>query len=393
MYSKQESLLGMLKPMMMFTGTWRLDGMNSTVRWFYWLYSLIFHGFGVLFIISVVAKFVEFVKSGADSEDIISSQVFLLSGTCIFSKFLIYQICNVSDILKAILQEEEKIWLSKDSESISAYQADIKHVRKWNWGILLSTMFTGVALMSAGVASLIQADISSINSEGNEKEEWSMIPMWLPYNEREHRSTVVVLKCIFTFIYVCMFIVSGMTFVALMIYSLGLLKMEQVKIGKCNWTSYNMADLSVDMKTLLINNRRVFRFIKHLDRSIRYVVLVDVLLNSISIAALATNITNVQRGDFVFCTGFLLMQVTQVFVLGWFANDIIMLSRTRADVLYNLNWYYLDLKNRKLFGMMLMQCQQLSVISIGPFGPMTIGSVISVIKAAYSYMMLMQSYK
>ncbi|KAH1000012.1 hypothetical protein HUJ04_008235 [Dendroctonus ponderosae] len=138
-----------------------------------------------------------------------------------------------------------------------------------------------------------------------------------------------------------MFIVSGMTFVALMIYSLGFLKMEQVKIGKCNWTSYDMADSSINMKVLLINNRRVFRFIKHLDKSIRYVVLVDVLLNSISIAALATNITNVQRGDFVFCTGFLLMQVTQVFVLGWFANDIIML----------------------------------------------------VIKAAYSYMMLTQSYK
>ncbi|KAH1028125.1 hypothetical protein HUJ05_001517 [Dendroctonus ponderosae] len=89
-----------------------------------------------------------------------------------------------------------------------------------------------------------------------------------------------------------MFIVSGMTFVALMIYSLGFLKMEQVKIGKCNWTSYDMADSSINMKVLLINNRRVFRFIKHLDKSIRYVVLVDVLLNSISIAALATNITN-----------------------------------------------------------------------------------------------------
>lgn len=232
--------------------------MSSIVRLAYGLYSLIFHGFGVLFIILVIAKFIHFVKSGANSEDIISSQVFLLSGGCIFSKFLIYQVCRVSDILEAIRDEEERLWLSKDPEVLSAYQADIKHVRKWNWGIVVVTMFTGVALMFAGVASVIQGDKSPKNSPRNDKEEWSMIPIWLPYNELEHRTLVVALKCLFTFIYVCMFIVSGMTFVALMIYSLGLLKMEQVKIRKCKWDSYNMADPSFDMKALVMNNRRVF---------------------------------------------------------------------------------------------------------------------------------------
>ncbi|KAH1004403.1 hypothetical protein HUJ05_005219 [Dendroctonus ponderosae] len=68
-------------------------------------------------------------------------------------------------------------------------------------------------------------------------------------------------------------------------------------------------------------------------------------------------------------------------------------SQATANVLYNLNWHYLDTKNRKIFLMMLTQCQQIAVISIGPFGPMSINSVISVIKAAYSYMMVMQSYK
>ncbi|KAH1001426.1 hypothetical protein HUJ04_005450 [Dendroctonus ponderosae] len=71
--------------------------------------------------------------------------------------------------------------------------------------------------------------------------------------------------------------------------------MQQAKIRKCNWESYDMvANPSVDMKALIITNRRVFGFIKR-----------------------------VRSGDLVFCTCFLLMQIAQVLVLGLFANDII----------------------------------------------------------------------
>ncbi|XP_048518568.1 uncharacterized protein LOC125502977 [Dendroctonus ponderosae] len=428
MYSKHESLVGMLKPMMMFTGTWRLDETKSTVQWLYWLYSLIFQGFGLLFVVLVVTKFIEFVQSGADSSDIISAQVYLLSTTSISGKVLIYQVYKVSDIFKAILDEEENLWRSEDHEFKSAYQREIKYIRKWNWGILLSSMFTALALMSAGVASLVPVDNSTIDSDTNHKEEFSMFPIWLPYRQSDHRASVVALKCILTFVCASLYIVSCMIFVALMIYSVGLLKMQQEKIRKCEWNSYDMAaNPSVDMKALIINNRGVFRFIKHVDKCIRYVILVDVLLSSINIASLATNawhvsfkihvfyLTNAlfsndlllsiipflnkhfflqfRSDDFLFSICFLLMQIVQVLVLGWFANDIIVQSKATADVLCNMNWHYLDIKNKKMFLMMLMQYQHVSVISIGPFGPMTIKSVISVIKAAYSYMMLMRTYK
>ncbi|KAH1004438.1 hypothetical protein HUJ05_005250 [Dendroctonus ponderosae] len=92
----------------------------------------------------------------------------------------------------------------------------------------------------------------------------------------------------------------------------------------------------------------------------------------------------VRSGDLVFCTCFLLMQIAQVLVLGLFANDIIVQSRATAADLYNMNWHYLDTKNRKMFLMMLMQYQHVSVISIGPFGPMTVESVISVGSLKYN---------
>ncbi|KAH1004437.1 hypothetical protein HUJ05_005249 [Dendroctonus ponderosae] len=351
-------------------------------------------GFGLLFVVLVVTKFIEFVQSGADSSDIISAQVYLLSTTSISGKVLIYQVYKVSDIFKAILDEEENLWRSEDHEFKSAYQREIKYIRKWNWGILLSSMFTALALMSAGVASLVPVDNSTIDSDTNHKEEFSMFPIWLPYRQSDHRASVVALKCILTFVCASLYIVSCMIFVALMIYSVGLLKMQQEKIRKCEWNSYDMAaNPSVDMKALIINNRGVFRFIKHVDKCIRYVILVDVLLSSINIASLATNAWHFRSDDFLFSICFLLMQIVQVLVLGWFANDIIVQSKATADVLCNMNWHYLDIKNKKMFLMMLMQYQHVSVISIGPFGPMTIKSVISVIKAAYSYMMLMRTYK
>ncbi|KAH1009001.1 hypothetical protein HUJ04_001430 [Dendroctonus ponderosae] len=125
-----------------------------------------------------------------------------------------------------------------------------------------------------------------------------MFPMWLPFPESDFKASVVVIKCLFVSVCTFMYIVSCMIFLALMINCVWLLKMQQAKIRKCNWDSYDMAaNLSADMTGLIINNMRVFGFIEHVDKSIRYAILVDDLLNSINIASLATyGSTEVARG-------------------------------------------------------------------------------------------------
>ncbi|KAH1004404.1 hypothetical protein HUJ05_005220 [Dendroctonus ponderosae] len=116
-----------------------------------------------------------------------------------------------------------------------------------------------------------------------------MFPMWLPFPESEFKSSAVVIKCLLVSACTFMYIVFCMIFLALMIYCVWLLKMQQAKIHKCNWDSYDMAaNPSADMTALIINNLRVFGFIEHVDKSVRYAILVDVLLNSINIASLAT---------------------------------------------------------------------------------------------------------
>ncbi|KAH1009000.1 hypothetical protein HUJ04_001429 [Dendroctonus ponderosae] len=253
MCSENRSLLGMLKPLMIVTGTWKLDKNNSRTYRFYWFYACIYQGIGLTFAFLVTIKFIQFVATGAD--------------------------------------------------------------------------------------------------------------------------------------------ITCMMFVALMLYSVRLLKIQHNKIRRCDWPAYNIEDSFNDIKNIIVSHRRVIGFIRDVNKSIRYVVLVDVLLNSINIASLATYLTTARSGESLFSVSYLLVQIMQVVVLGLLANEIKFQSQATANVLYNLNWHYLDTKNRKIFLMMLTQCQQIAVISIGPFGPMSINSVISVIKAAYSYMMVMQSYK
>ncbi|KAH1008999.1 hypothetical protein HUJ04_001428 [Dendroctonus ponderosae] len=86
-----------------------------------------------------------------------------------------------------------------------------------------------------------------------------MFPMWLPFPESEFKSSAVVIKCLLVSACTFMYIVFCMIFLALMIYCVWLLKMQQAKIHKCNWDSYDMAaNPSADMTALIINNLRVF---------------------------------------------------------------------------------------------------------------------------------------
>lgn len=252
MSSKNESLLGMLKPMMIFTGTWRLDELKFPGHLLYWLYSIIFQGLGFLFVALVVSKFIEFVKSGEDSTNIIAGQVFFLSTISISGKVLIYQIYKISDTFKAILVDEEALWWSEDHEAIAGYQNRIKYIRKWNWGIVISSIVTALSLILEGVAQLVEEDNS-------EKDKWRMFPIWLPFRESDHKVAAVAIKCVLTCLCASLYMVSCMIFLALMIYSVGLLKMERAKIRKYNWDSYDMiSDPSADIKALTIYNRRVF---------------------------------------------------------------------------------------------------------------------------------------
>ncbi|XP_030750821.1 odorant receptor Or2-like [Sitophilus oryzae] len=79
----------------------------------------------------------------------------------------------------------------------------------------------------------------------------------------------------------------------------------------------------------------------------------------------------------------------QIFVLAYSTNEVKDQSLAIYSALWNSLWYNTDQSTKKSIIIMMAASQRPLLLTIGPFGPMTLDSAIAVMKAAYSYATLM----
>ncbi|XP_050296986.1 odorant receptor Or2-like isoform X3 [Anthonomus grandis grandis] len=79
------------------------------------------------------------------------------------------------------------------------------------------------------------------------------------------------------------------------------------------------------------------------------------------------------------------MLTSEVFFLGWMCNE----SLAIADAAYNSLWYNENKNVKVMLKILMMRAQKPLTMDNGPFGPMTTNTIVSTLKAAYSYATLM----
>ncbi|XP_030745201.1 odorant receptor Or2-like [Sitophilus oryzae] len=89
--------------------------------------------------------------------------------------------------------------------------------------------------------------------------------------------------------------------------------------------------------------------------------------------------------DLIFWVLFLVMLIKQLFFLAWHGNEIQLLSTGISDALYESNWNKQPNAVRQIILIIMMRVQRPLNIYIGPFYPITIGTALGTMKAAYSY--------
>ncbi|KAF5274119.1 hypothetical protein FQR65_LT04517 [Abscondita terminalis] len=80
-------------------------------------------------------------------------------------------------------------------------------------------------------------------------------------------------------------------------------------------------------------------------------------------------------------------------IIYYYGNDIILESQNIADCCYNIEFVGTSIKLQKALLLMIQRSQRPIVITVGKFAPISIATSIAVIRATYSYFMVLYSRK
>ncbi|KAJ8983700.1 hypothetical protein NQ317_009135 [Molorchus minor] len=79
----------------------------------------------------------------------------------------------------------------------------------------------------------------------------------------------------------------------------------------------------------------------------------------------------------------------RLLVYYWYANEIMEQSSNVALAVWQSEWYEEPQKVKQMMLMMIMRSNKALTLDIGPFSTMTLNTLLGILKATYSYMMIM----
>ncbi|KAJ8947659.1 hypothetical protein NQ318_009543 [Aromia moschata] len=89
------------------------------------------------------------------------------------------------------------------------------------------------------------------------------------------------------------------------------------------------------------------------------------------------------HGEFALC------MLIRLLVYYWYANEIMEQSSNIAIAVWESEWYDEPQRVKQMMLMMIMRSNKPLVLDIGPFSTMTLSTFLRILKATYSYMMIM----
>ncbi|XP_019867275.2 odorant receptor Or2 [Aethina tumida] len=125
--------------------------------------------------------------------------------------------------------------------------------------------------------------------------------------------------------------------------------------------------------------------VKILNSEIKSLLLLEFLTNSFQLAA---NLLNIMQMSFnfvlLFNLAFLTQRVVEIMLLHGSADAIKTESLKLSDAIYDSKWNDFDKKCTNLLRLTLRVSQRPLLITIGPFGEMSLQPAIKIFKGAYS---------
>ncbi|XP_060533386.1 odorant receptor 30a-like isoform X2 [Cylas formicarius] len=384
-----QSILNFSKRFMMTSGIWRLPTINcptiakiyavysTTIQTFY---SIVAVSFGIQFASTFIDKFAK------NSEAVFKEASYIITLVIIEYASIVCQRKNMRNIMTFILHEEHHIFENEDEDVRKTYLGHLKFCWKSNAVLFAFTCCSGAAIVLENL--VLQLEVHKLNRELNETRP-KPLPLDLYYwqFDPDKYDTFLLIVHDVWLTNTMFLIVSTKTIVfTCIIFAPSIMTRLQMKLN-----TLKEGEVWSSVKKLAREHQKIIEFVEQLNDSIKYLILLEYLLNSLNVATISVQfITDDKKmiAGLVFYLSFLFVQT---FILGWSANEIKLQSTALSDAMYQTSWYNQSRYIQKMLLTMMVQSQKPLAVTVGPFEAMTTQSALTVMKASYSYVTLMMN--
>ncbi|KAL1489891.1 hypothetical protein ABEB36_013819 [Hypothenemus hampei] len=166
--------------------------------------------------------------------------------------------------------------------------------------------------------------------------------------------------------------------------------------GKLVSKGFQIDSANFTFKFIINKHQQIIKFIDTINNALHLVIIFDFLQNSVQITCVLIEIY--ERDEIsVFITLYAIalfaLIIYRLFILSYNSHEITLLSQLLANDIYQGEWYNESRHFKFMLKMFIMRCLKPLSIKLGPFGIIGLPSLISVLKAAYSYVMLLINIK
>ncbi|XP_072381811.1 odorant receptor 10-like [Diabrotica undecimpunctata] len=146
----------------------------------------------------------------------------------------------------------------------------------------------------------------------------------------------------------------------------------------------------ITLRECILKHKDIISYIHAFNKEMNIVILLDFLQSSLQLAAIVLQLIffEVNLFNFVFSIMFVICMLTRLLGYYWYANEIIIETSNIPLAIWSSKWYEEPKKTQDMMMIMMLKCSRPLALNIGPFNTMSINTLIGIIKATYSYMMV-----
>ncbi|XP_066149205.1 odorant receptor 10-like [Euwallacea fornicatus] len=373
-------------------GIWPVELMQQGLqRCCYRIYSVITLSFFAVFLVLLFIGCINLVGSPLVSPERINSSVaVILAATLAAIKIVIYCKYRLPYVGYSVFEQEQKLVLD-DAEGEKLY----KKINKY-------AQYIYFALMSgagASAAFYIIGAFVSLNELGynnwNLDDKAFMFELYLPFEKNSHLIGIVICNLFAAFLIYVSRISGNLMYYSLVLFGKFQLQLLQLRVRKFDeQVRKSDGDIKLVTVELVKDHQETIRFIKNLNDYSKYPLLLEFLLNSFNLATIlfqiSTSIFVVSYIDICFSFVFLCFICLEIYALAWTANEIKLQSLSIGDAICDGPWYEHEERIKKLLVFIILRTQKPLRLTLGPFSPLTMDTIIWMLKASYSYFALMK---
>ncbi|KAF7266434.1 hypothetical protein GWI33_020264 [Rhynchophorus ferrugineus] len=373
---KHAKLIELARWHLIFMGLWNFKKSDPSRRRLYLLYDIykaFIPAYMILFLISLILNMIQLIANKEEIADIFLSVAFLLSNIDITSKILIFIKNDIPDWLYLVCDMERNLW-EYGTEKMKKYY--MGQVNLCNIFVTISTAMIIIS-MSIFIISKLQLLFVSEIAPGK-----GLFFMWLPFDKTKNTVATWTIEIWLCYFNVLLFVTVKITIITLIIFLYTHLRVLHIRIKNIGDKQTNEEDVI----TFIKQHQHLISLENRVNDLLKYLLLQEYFLNAANIAASLVQILVLESFlEILYMCLHGLYASFQIFALGWVANEVKEESMGISDAISNCCFYNCTISTQKSLLITMIRAQRPLMLTLGPFGSMSLSTSISVVKAAYSY--------